>query len=261
VRLRRYRVLLWCLGFSLIFHFTVVPELVGLLWGRHVERPIEVTLAKVSSLEITHRAHPHPHRTQQKVTQRAVAVNAVPKTVAAAAPPQAAPRREVARISPRGRISLPHLSPQLDVSTQQAQYEKTIAQLREQSNPVADAARPLATIEPAKHYAFNFSASVGTAPDAYGVLTPVKKWRDGPYNYYYVQYYVQYADGTSETGYVPWPLRYVPEADPFAHHWEHFPLPAPLADFRLPADTNLHPLVAFCYEHRSELTNCPIMHD
>jgi hypothetical protein len=72
---------------------------------------------------------------------------------------------------------------------------------------------------------------------------------------------VEYEDGTTETGYVPWPIRYLPKDDPFLLHREHFPLPGPLADFTLPRNTNVHPLIAFCLEHRDELSTCPIEHD
>jgi hypothetical protein len=141
------------------------------------------------------------------------------------------------------------------------QFEKTIAQLRRQSDPLAGAARPVETPAAPKRFAFDFRGSVGTSPQAEGILTPVKSWRDGPYTYYYVRYWVQYADGSTESGYVPWPLRYLPQTDPFLLHWEHFPLPAPLPDYALPTDTDLRPLVAYCYEHRGEFSDCPIAHD
>ncbi len=182
-----------------------------------------------------------------------------PREAAHAAAP-AQPRREIARIEPHARVSQPQITSTIDFARQQAQFEKTIAQLRREADPLLNVARAQPPSAP-KRYSFDFAGSIGTGPHAEGILTPVKSWHDGPYDYYYVEYDVQYADGSTETGYVPWPIRYLPQTDPFLLHWAHFPLPIPLADFVLPAGADLHPLVAFCYEHRSELSDCPIEHD
>jgi hypothetical protein len=149
----------------------------------------------------------------------------------------------------------------MDFSKQEQQFRQTIARLRRQSDPVISAARPVQTPEAPKHYAFDFRGSIGSAPQAHGILDPVKTWRDGPYDYYYVQYYVEYVDGTTESGYVPWPIRFLHESDPFRLTPDDVPLPPPLPDFVLPQDTNLHPFVAYCYEHRTQYNSCPIRHD
>lgn len=263
MRLRRYRLLLWCLGLSLFFHFVLIPVLVG-LFGVHrafseaKEETYQIsTSLRLSSLPkprppkpriVRTPPQPQPVRQQEQRQQQ-------PQPVA---PPQP---HELAKIEQHAHISVPHLSQSINIAQQQAQFEKTIAQLRRESDPVLSAARPVETPASPKHYAFDFRGSVGTNPQAEGILTPVKSWAIGPYTYYYVQYWVQYADGSTETGYVPWPLRYVPQSDPFRLHWEHFPLPAPMPDYVLPPDTNMHPLVAFCYEHRAEFSTCPIAHD
>jgi hypothetical protein len=263
VRLRRYRLLLWCLVLSLFVHFVIVPLLVAMLGMRRpLAQPKEVTYQVSSSLRLSHAAKPQPPTRRQIPTPpRARPVQREQQAIHRQIARQRPERREIAKIEPRGQISLPHLSPSIDIAQQERQFERTIAQLRRASDPIVSAARPLATPAAPKHYAFDFSGSVGTAPQAEGILYPLKSWHDGPYTYYYVRYWVQYADGSTETGLVPWPLRYLPESDPFRLHWEHFPLPAPLPDYALPPDTNLHPLVAFCYEHRSDLRTCPIYHD
>jgi hypothetical protein len=269
VRLRRYRGLVWALVLSLAVHFVLVPLLVGLFGLRHaLVEPKEATYQVSTVLRLLpkpksqQRPHAHRQRVQAHVQPHAQPPAPSPQpraeTRLAVQPP---PRRELVKIDERAHIAVPHLSPAIDVAQQQAQFQKTIERLRRQSDPVAAAAGPVATPGAPVRYAFDFHGSVGASPHGEGILTPVKSWHDGPYTYYYVRYWVQYADGTTETGYVPWPIRYLPQNDPFLLHWEHFPLPAPLPGYALPSDTNAHPLVAFCYEHRDEYNTCPIAHD
>lgn len=206
------------------------------------------------------RPHSIPHR--QTVSQPQPRSNPQTHAVQQQQPP---PRREIARIEPHARINVPHVSSTsssaaTNFTQQRSLFEHTIAQLRRENNPVLNAARPVETPGAPKRYAYDFSGAFGTN-EGNGILEPVKSWRDGPYNYYYVRYWVQYADGAVETGYVPWPLRYLPKEDPFLNHWEHFPLPKPLPDYELPPGLNLHPLIAFCLEHLKELVSCPPEHD
>jgi hypothetical protein len=256
---RRYRALLWCLALSLAFHFLVVPLIVSLFgYDRRVETVKEVVYyAKSSSLNVTRRPRPRPHSMPHPRT----VPQPRPQPKAQAAPP---PRREIARIEPRAHISVPRVSSRssstTDFAQQQSLFEKTIAQLRRESNPLLSAAKPVETPGAPKRYTYDFSGAFGSNAGN-GILSPVTQWHDGPYDYYYVRYWVQYADGAVETGYVPWPLRYLPKDDPFRNHWEHFPLPKPLPDYKLPPGTNLHPLIAFCLEHLKELESCPPEHD
>ena len=265
MKFRRYRTLAWCLVLSLVLHFVLVPLIAG-LFALHATsaKPVQEVVYRTSSLSLQQRV---PARPQQRPLRRARS-QPPPRRTAPAARARiataAAPRqlRELTRINPRAAISVPRVTA-FDPQAQQAQFEKTIARLRSEANPLSGVAQaPAAAPAPAaaKHYAFDFSASMGAAPHAEGVLTPLQSWRDGPFTYYYVRYWVSYADGSTETGIVPWPLRYLPKDDPFLQHWEHFPLPSPLADFRLPPGTNMHPLVAFCFAHRDEFNSCPIEH-
>lgn len=251
--------LLWCLALSLAFHFLIVPLLVWLLGFHHAVKPIRELVYRTtsSSLELARRPHPRPASIPHPPTQTQTQTHPQPQ------PQEQRPqRREIARIEPRARISAPRVpSTGIDFAHQQAAFEKTIARLRTEDNPVMSAARPIQTPSAPKRFTYNFAGSFGSGPRAEGVLTPVKSWRDGPYDYYYVEYSVQYADGTTETGYVPWPIRYLPRNDPFLQRWQNFPLPLPLPDFQLPADANLHPLIAYCLEHVRELQSCPIEHD
>lgn len=176
------------------------------------------------------------------------------------APP---PRRELAKIDrhaltyqpPRSRVTAPRRArlPQVD-------YNATIAKLRASIDPVAQARSAMQPVQ-SKRYAPNLQATFGTGGDSEGILTPVDSWSRGGYHWYYVRYYVQYQDGSVETGIVPWPLRYLPSQDPFALDYQHFPLPKPLPDYTPEAGAPMRPLIAFCWEHRSEVASCPIEHD
>lgn len=249
---------------SLLFHFTLVPLIVWLLRGRPLPNaPQEIVhIATSSIVRITHRTRPLPARHPHVTTAHR---QPIPRRQVQPQPRSAPARREIARINPRAVRPVPpkaqYSRSTLNTAQQENQFEKTIARLREENNPVISAARPVQTPEAAKHYTYDFSGSLGTAPSAEGILTPEKSWHEDGYDYYYVRYWVQYPDGTTETGIVPWPLRYRPEHDPFRLGIEHFPLPVPLPDYTLPPGTVLHPLVAFCYKHREELDDCPIYHE
>jgi hypothetical protein len=261
VRHRISRLLAVCFFLSIVFHFAIAPLLFwlfGMHWPppQHPQEVVTVTIS--SSIRHAKKAHPHVAKPVENVPrQQHVAARTRQRPQK---PQQREVRREIARFDRRSIDPPPAHAVTLDAAQQQAMFQKTIAHLREQNNPLVSAARPVATPAAPKNYQYDFSGSVGTAPSAEGILYPQKSWRDGGYTYYYVRYWVQYADGSTETGIVPWPLRYKPAQDPFRLGLEHFPLPAPMSDYVLPPDTNLHPLVAFCYAHRDEFPNCPIEH-
>ena len=265
VRLRRYRLLVLGLALSLLVHFVLVPLVMGLFGLRRAApEPQERTYQTSSVLRISAVSRPHPAHLPRTRPQPGRPVRAPQqRPVPQPRKPEQPARREIAKVTPRGRIAVPRLpraSQSIDFARDQRQFERTIARLRTESNPIVSAARPVQTPAAAKHFNYDFGGSIGTAPVPQGILTPVKSWRDGPYRYYYVQYYVQYADGTTETGYVPWPIRFPLNDDPFAQNWEHVPLPVPLPGYVLPPGTNLHPLAAYCYEHREQFATCPIAH-
>lgn len=265
MRRRLSRTLLLGLLLSIVLHFTIVPLL---LWLLHVNslvpEPKEISmLVSMSKLRIERRARPTPAPARAIVKPHPVPVPIVhpqPQHVAVKAPVEHPRRREIARIDTHAPRPLPPRASSINIAQQDQVFEKTIARLRAQNDPVAGSERPVTAAAPV-HSDFNIAASIGGGTHAEGLLTPVKSWHDGGYDYYYVRYWVQYADGTSETGVVPWPLRYLPSEDPFRLGIQHFPLPAPTSDYALPAGTELHPLVAYCYKHREDLDTCPIYHD
>lgn len=230
---------------ALFFHR---PEFTG---------PPILRVARLTTLRIVQRSRPPAPRH----VERAQPVKAAP------AAPQSAPApREIARIDRRALRPLPPKAryarnAPYETQLQQEQFEKTIARLREANNPVIGAERAQPAPSAEKHYAYNFSAGIGTVGSGQGILDVLQSWQADGYDYYYVKYWVEYPDGTTESGIVPWPIRYSPDADPFKLGIHHMPLPSPLADYTLPPGTVLHPLVAFCFKHRDELSDCPIQHD
>jgi hypothetical protein len=94
-------------------------------------------------------------------------------------------------------------------------------------------------------------------------LEPVQSWHADGYDYYRVHYEVEYPDGTTESGIVPWPIRFPPQSDPLRSEGIHrMNLPGPLPDFVLTPDIVLHPLTKYCLEHYKEYSGyCPVAHD
>jgi hypothetical protein len=264
VRHRISRLLAAGFFLSLLFHFGIAPLVVWLLGYKPATPKSEVVYVATSS-SIRHAPRPRPRVARPIERPQPQPPKPVPQTRPQQQKPQPQHqevKREIARIDRRSVHPPPAHAVALNSAMQQQQmFERTIARLREQNNPVISAARTTVKPQAPKRFSFDFSGSVGTAPTAEGILTPERSWRDGQYDYYYVRYWVQYADGSTETGIVPWPLRYRPADDPFRLGLEHFPLPGPMPDYILPAGTNLHPLVALCYKHRAEFPNCPIEHD
>ena len=177
------------------------------------------------------------------------------------------PPRELAKIVAFAPPAPPKHRPDVHVSTaeniakDEVKYAQTIARLRAEDDPIASQQRNAVSPPSGKRYSADFSSVPEATHGGEGYLDPVKTWRDGPYVYYYLRYDVIYPDGTRESGYVPWPVRYLPGEDPFARGIHHLPLPLPLPDFVLSSDSEIQPLIAFCLHHRREYPSCPIMHD
>lgn len=260
------RLLLGCILLSLLLHFIIGPLLVWLFGDRSkAPGPQEVVfVTRSSALKITHRVRPAPPRPRTRpIVQQQPQPRAQPHKARAAAQP-----RDLARITPRATIALPKRQrpitlAQIDTQAQEQAFEKTIAKLRQANDPVLSIAQAKAAPEAIKRYKFNAFGAVSQGPLQEGLLQPVpgKSWRSGGYDYYYVRYWVEYGDGTTETGVVPWPLHYLPAQDPFLLHIEHIPLPTPMPDFQLAPGTALQPLIAFCLSHRNVFVTCPIARD
>lgn len=265
-RERAGRLLLWCFLFSIVFHFTAGPLLAWLFGARFAaarkQQPLETFTVTSTAARLERRPQPQrPHFVQPPAPQPQPHVAVQPQ-------PRQAPRRELAKINPRAEISVPRVEarrgPQTEtfsqkLAQQERQFNQTIAKLRQENNPIVSAARPAAPPASNKRYTYDFSGGIGSPNIGQGILYPVNSWVDGPWDYYYVRYWVLYPDGTSETGTVPWPVRFPQSQDPLKLGWRRLPLAGPLPDYVLPPGTSLHPLVAFCYEHH--YASCPIAHD
>jgi hypothetical protein len=104
------------------------------------------------------------------------------------------------------------------------------------ADPLSFASEPPAA---PKRYAMDMTGNPGRLVRGEGILRPLRSWQHDGYIYYYVAYEITYSDGAYESGDVPWPIRYLPENDPFTKPPHVIPLPAPLPDFALPPGTQL----------------------
>lgn len=256
-KFRRWRLLLWSLLASLVFHALFV-WLAGPLWlNRFIMRareqqPVVATISTAARID----RMPKPQRAMHRVVR---------------IQPQPQQPKHVAAAAPREQVVPPHLThtraeqpqrthalTQSDLDAQTKQFEKTIAQAKAVNNPLAGIST--ASVKPAapKRYTFNVASQVGS-PLPNGILEPTDRWRRGGYTYYYVHYDVEYTDGEEESGDVPWPIRYPTGADPFAQGIHTMPLPGPPADWTPAAGAELQPLIKNCYDHR--YAYCPIAYE
>lgn len=256
-RTRQARPLFWFLVLSTALHILVISLVVRFalqaIMPQIDRQPIMVSLS--SALRIDRRARPQPaaapaHRPRQQPSRvrTQVAVAAKTATARSVASPSPQPRPSVAKAPAKDRIA-----EQLQRDTRE--LAQTAARLSAQDSPLSGLATPSAMPASPKRYTLDISGAYGK-PQPEGILYPIKRWVEGQYVYYYVRYLAYYSDGTSETGSVPWPIRYARDADPFAHGIHHMPLPGPPSGFVLQDDVSMDPLVQNCYDHRYQY--CPI---
>lgn len=268
-RTRRSRPLFWYTLLSAVLHCLAVA-LFGAALIRALlpvmppkQQPIMVALS--SALRIEPRTHPvpahqpipHPHAAQPQRPQ--------PQTQAQPQPQQ---QRQVAYVrhvsARRPELSKPsHIAyaqsrqptEQEKLAADMRMYERTIAQARAASDPVTGAESSRVTPEAPTRMTINIHGDFGK-PQPEGVLYPTKRWVEGAFVYYYVRYTAEYADGQTETGDVPWPIRFPIGDDPFERGLHRMPLPGPLPDYVMPSDVAMMPLVKNCWDHH--YAYCPI---
>lgn len=113
---------------------------------------------------------------------------------------------------------------------------RTIAQARANANPIRNIPRepPAAP----KHYRIQMEGKFASLRRGQGTYSPIKAWRANGLDYYYVSYEFLWADGTYESGTVPWPIHFEPGVDPFARDDPSLvgrtPLPPPPPDYMPP---------------------------
>jgi hypothetical protein len=180
-------------------------------------RPIVVREAATPAPSRSHHelAKPATFATSQPtVTKKARTITRTP-----AAAPHAAAAARTATASRPGKLS----------DAQLAQIErdlaKTIAQSRAQTDPLRNV-KPEPPAAP-KAYRMQMHGVFGSLHRGQGQYFPVRGWRAGGLDWYYVSYEFTYADGTYETGEVPWPIHFTPGGDPFVNHFADVQLPQP----------------------------------
>ena len=91
-----------------------------------------------------------------------------------------------------------------------------------------------------KRYQLQLRGKLGHLHRGEGIYYPIRGWRAGSLDYYYVAYEYTYPDGRIESGNVPWPIHFAPDIDPFVSAdpalLERTRLPAPPPGFVPPGD-------------------------
>jgi hypothetical protein len=118
----------------------------------------------------------------------------------------------------------------------QSDLAKTIAAARTANDPLR--AVPKETPAAPKHFRISMQGRFGDLRYGEGFYFPIRGWTSGGLDYYYVSYEFTWADGTYETGAVPWPIHFDPAHDPFTNPGmgAHTPLPPPPPGFAPPAN-------------------------
>jgi len=136
--------------------------------------------------------------------------------------------------APTSQQAVTHYSP-----AQLAALQSRLAAATEAVNHVDPLAVPSSEPAAPKRYALDMVGDSSALRHQEGILRPIRSWQHDGYTYYYVSYEIVFADGITEAGDVPWPIRYLPAEDPFTKPPHTIPLPPPLPDFVLPAGTHL----------------------
>jgi len=116
-------------------------------------------------------------------------------------------------------------------------FAKAIAQTRSMVNPLKVNPDPAAA---PKRYRMQMAGLFGHLRHGEGIYYPIRGWRSGGLDYYYVAYEFTYPDGRFESGNVPWPIHFAPSGDPFVSAdvgmLQRTPLPPPPPGFVPPGD-------------------------
>jgi hypothetical protein len=156
-------------------------------------------------------ALPNPPKTirERKVTDEPSAPPRTPSPEKVVARADQAPRSLPQRSSHSAQFSEQQLA-QIN-----RDLSRTIAQARSANDPLRVPNQPPAASF--KRYRVQMLGALGPMRNGEGYYFPIRGWHNGGYDYYYVSYEFTYADGTYESGGVPWPIRFLPSEDPFAN--------------------------------------------
>jgi hypothetical protein len=151
-------------------------------------------------------------------------------------PPQTGPGTSTAQHLPRPGAppnTHPYYSDE-QMAQMNASFSKTIADAHEDLAAAnAAMARPVETM---KHYEMHYVGIHEGMNPGDGIIRPIKHWRVGNENYYYVHYEYMYGDGRVEEDDVPWPVHYPVNDDPFARGDKRIAIQDPPKDFTPPGD-------------------------
>jgi len=160
------------------------------------------------------------------------AVTRIGQTVTQA--PAGLPREKA--VASVARPASSHTSTLSDARLAQIEHDfaKTIAQARAQTDPLRNV-KPDPPAAP-KSYHLQMHGVFGVLHRGQGQYYPIRGWHAGGLDWYFVSYEFTYADGTYETGNVPWPIHFSPGGDPFVNGLTNVQLPGPPPGF-VPAGT------------------------
>ena len=164
-----------------------------------------------------------------------------PRPSPQAAPRRSTPPRKVAQAPERAAEASKYtaLSPEKLAQLDQ-DFEKTIAQARGAANPLNVTSREAPAVT--KRYQTQMVGIDGRLTGFQGLCDPIKSWEAEGWDYYYVACNVAFDDGRVDRQGVPWPVRFRPEADPFAGTGRvNVPLSPPLPGWRLGSNDRITP--------------------
>ena len=102
-----------------------------------------------------------------------------------------------------------------------------------------------------KRFAMDLGDLTAGSLSHHGLCDPIRDWKDGGWDYYYVACNVRFSDGTFQRQDVPWPVRFPPGDDPFAGtaHRDK-PLAMPLPGWHLePGESVTVELREYAHDH------------
>jgi hypothetical protein len=157
----------------------------------------------------------------------------------------------LAPLQPKTPSTKPGQLTEEQLAALERQFAQTIAQARAQSNPLDVPTEPPAG---QKRYQLQMKGIYSYLKAGEGEITPTRHWTQGDYNYYYMNYEIEYSDGTFEQGSIPWPSRWPTNviADIERPGW-HGPMPCPAPGYTLPT---LQEYWSFKLAVRDGLHNC-----
>jgi hypothetical protein len=236
-----------------MFHRTSIAKLL-----QRVEKKEEKDVALSTTITIEKRTVPRPQPKPQPVQpapprpqvqqQAPTAAQPITKPVPRVVPvPRSAPQ-ELAKIVPRAkehvavnkpqvvaRIAVPKTNPnkltQGELNEMNQRFAQTIDAARAANDPthiVPSTAAP-GTMKRAH---LDISGINQMLTHGEGILTPVQASYatvdgDSRGMCYYVNFSMNFSDGSLDQGPVYWPICYTRRNDPFRNNFQHFPLPAP----------------------------------